>query len=74
MTWPKDEDATEEEKKKKEKPVSPLFIFNATFDATKECEAGKPNLDRYIKFCSSAVSFVPPSFDPSCPPVGQGAG
>lgn len=73
MTWPKDEDATEEEKKKKEKPVSPLFIFNATFDATKECEAGKPNLDRYVKFCSSAwdkglakrgITLDSPSIDP----------
>ena len=72
MTWPKDENATEEERKKKEKPVSPLFIFNATFEATKECEAGKPDFDRYATFCSSAVSFVLPSCNHVCPPVGQG--
>ena len=35
--------------------VSPLFIFNATFPASEECAAGKPNYDRYKSFCSSAV-------------------
>jgi len=34
--------------------VSPLFIFNATFPASEECAAGKPNYDRYKSFCSSA--------------------
>merc|ERR1712027_301235 len=45
MTWPGKSD---------DKPVSPLFIFNATFPASEECAAGKPNYDRYKSFCSSA--------------------
>ena len=38
--------------------VSPLFIFNATFEASEECEAGTPNYKRYKNFCSSAVNSV----------------
>jgi len=45
MTWPG---------KSEDKPVSPLFIFNATFEASEECEAGTPNYKRYKNFCSSA--------------------
>merc|ERR1711953_1040166 len=45
MTWPG---------KSEDKPVSPLFIFNATFEASEECEAGTPNYKRYKDFCSSA--------------------
>ena len=39
------------------KKVSPLFIFNATFEASEECEAGTPNYKRYKNFCSSAVNI-----------------
>jgi len=34
------------------KPVAPLFIFNATWEAP-ECLDGKPDIDRYKKFCKS---------------------
>merc|ERR1719225_2289768 len=46
MTWPGKSD---------DKPVSPLFIFNATFPASEECAAGKPNYDRYKSFLQLSV-------------------
>ena len=38
-----------------EKPISSLFIFNATFPAKEECDAGEANYERYKAFCTSAV-------------------
>jgi len=38
--------------KLKPKPVAPLFIFNATWEAP-ECLEGNPDIDRYKNFCFS---------------------
>jgi hypothetical protein len=38
-------------------PILNLYIFNATFEATVECEAGAPNITRYNKFCAGIVSI-----------------
>jgi len=34
------------------KPVAPLFIFNATWEAP-ECDEGNPNIEKYKSFCKS---------------------
>ena len=39
-------------------PVLDLYVFNATFDATAECRAGSPNVERYIDFCAAIVSSL----------------
>jgi len=33
-------------------PYLNLYIFNATFDAKSECDAGSPNVKRYNDFCA----------------------
>ena len=34
------------------------YIFNATFDAKSECDAGSPNVKRYNDFCAEVVRFL----------------
>ena len=34
------------------------YIFNATFDAKSECDAGSPNVKRYNDFCAGVVRFL----------------
>ena len=36
-------------------PFLNLYIFNATFDAKSECDAGTPNTKRYNDFCAKVV-------------------
>ena len=36
-------------------PFLNLYIFNATFDAKAECDAGTPNTKRYNDFCGKVV-------------------
>ena len=36
-------------------PFLNLYIFNATFDAKAECDAGTPNTKRYNDFCAQVV-------------------
>ena len=36
-------------------PILNLYIFNATFDATAECQSGEPNYKRYNDFCAAVV-------------------
>jgi len=41
-----------------DRPVTTLKVFPALFEATDECEAGKPNTKRYNNFCSDIMEKI----------------